>query len=77
MRYLALVALLGFAMAFAVGCKTEAPPAEPPTAKETKEMKEAVEGAKETLKESTEKAADVLKEGTEKATEKLEEATEK
>lgn len=75
MRYFALVALLGFVMAFAVGCKSEsAPPPELPTEEETKE---AVEGADEAIKEGAEKAVDLLEEGTETVEKAVDEATEK
>lgn len=74
MRYLALVALLGFVMAFAVGCKSETPP---PTPTPPKDMGKAMDDANKALKEGTEKATDAMKEGVEKADKALDEATKK
>ena len=71
MRYLALVALLGFIMAFAVGCKSESTPTP------TKDTEKAVDDAAKALKDATEKATDVMKEGTEKAEKALDEGAKK
>ncbi len=73
MRYLALVALLGFVMAFAVGCKSESTPTPTPP----KDTGKAIDDANKALKEGTEKATDAMKEGVEKADKALEEATKK
>lgn len=72
MRHLALVALLGFVMAFAVGCKSESPPPTP-----AKDTGKAIDDANKALKEGTEKATDAMKEGVEKADKALDEATKK
>lgn len=70
MRYLALVALLGFVMAFAVGCKSESTPTPTPP----KDMGKAMDDANKALEEGTEKAADAMKEGVEKADKALDDA---